>query len=355
MKRVVATAMAAMMVALAAPVMAGEETKPWADCSWGAVDFDPATGYVSGVIEITHHDGTTVSGVAAYPAWLTPTSDIESIPLVVFAHGYGHTVFKSWWSNVNETAARGALAIAMDYRDNFGFPIVPGAQDTVVGAQCWEHTWAYDHAIGPRTIMGVSLGGAVAGTAIAENPDYFDHWLAIEPVTALYETWAAASLLAPGIPFAAQAAADIERDAGRDQGVAACGFQECPDAYLRRSPAHRTHEMTHLATTTVVHAVNDGLVPYDQGVQLVAGLEANGIPTRFVTVLRGDEGSNTGTTPSSHGLGQNNELDQTADLAGHGSEADRGHPVMQEAFAALWAILDGEPFQPGAGLADRDL
>lgn len=245
--------------------------------------------------------------------------------LLLFCHGLGHTASK-WAGHLQAAADRGYLAVAMDYSPRFD-EIALGAARTNAAALHLADT----RGIARVVPFGVSMGGAVCGLAAAEAPqradgrDLYDVWFDVEGVTMQAETWAEAKLV--GHP----AAGDIERENG---GTPA----DAPAAYVRRSAAMRAPELREkVAGVVIVHAVNDGLVPYNQGRELAAALRAAAVPTDMYTVLRGDP-SDLGTTGTG-ALGVPNP----AGLAGHATETSSTHPVMRTAFDRLWAYLEGGP------------
>lgn len=266
--------------------------------------------------------------------------------LVVFAHGLGHTVQKDWLHHLDRTVLenQGVAAVAMNYRDNFGFPAMQGAEDLV------RTTLAVEADIGTIkeiVLLGVSMGGAISGTAVHIAPSMnggdglFDHWVDVEGVTNLFETYAEAKAAGLVVPFAADVAEGIERDAG---GTPA----DAPQAYVDRSPALNADAMAAagLQSATIVHAVNDGLVPYDQAREMAVAAVAAGIPTELNTILRGPADHTAGTTPTKHaydaGAPGEDPNEQHLHLAGHASEGDAEHIVMEVAFDRLFAILDGD-------------
>lgn len=87
------------------------------------------------------------------------------------------------------------------------------------------------------TLFGVSMGGAISGVALPEAPGLSDHWFAIEPVGSTFETY-------------------LERTAF---WRALSGALEVEDV-------------------TIVHALYDGLVPYDESRELQAALRAHDLP-----------------------------------------------------------------------------
>ncbi|MGB0652861.1 MAG: alpha/beta hydrolase family protein [Thermoplasmatota archaeon] len=326
-----------MLVAVALPgPNAVADAPAWSpDESWAIRDEAWVDG--SGTVH------ATVDAFLAYPDDVAGTDT-----LVVMAHGYTHNATGSWWPHMEQVVAHGAAALAMDFRDNNGFPVLRGAQDmNDATAEALDRLEAAGFEIDRVIAFGVSMGGAVSGTAVAEAPGLYDLWFNVEGVTVLYETWAEASAALPA------AAAAIERDTG-------CSFAVCPQEFLRRSPAHRAGDMVDggLTAAYTIHAAYDGLVPYDQGAQMAVAAAAAGLPHQLVTVLRGEEGTDQDTTPGSHALGKENEVEALHGLSGHGTESDASQAVMATAFDLLWDVLDGQA-PPSSGLelaiADRDL
>lgn len=270
--------------------------------------------------------------------------------LVVFSHGIGHTVQASWLPHMrrelrlaqNYENAPGSVAfVATDYRDNLGFPTLRGAYDTIAAT---EYALEKFPTIDTVYLFGVSMGGAVSGTAIVESAALsedgealYDYWITAEGVSQLAETYseAKAAAEATGNSTAMAAAEGIERDTGGTP-------VECPLAYQRRSPALHAAQMQlgGIQAATVIHPVNDGLVPHNQGREMAGALTTAGIATQFFTVVGIPEGQNPGTTGTGT-LGAG-EADSTLNLAGHGSEADANHPVMRTAFEQLRKMLDGQ-------------
>lgn len=315
----------------APPVSTAEEDPTTAPCGNGTLSV-----VVEDVVLVSGDQ--TVHGCLAYPA--DGVADVSR--LVVMVHGFGHTVQASWVPHMIETVARapGTAAVAMNFRDNFGFPIFQGAEDTIRGT-----LYALDRLpnVDTTVLYTVSMGAAIGGTALHIAPAYhdgaglYDHWFAIEPAANPLETYLAAKAIAPAVPIGETASEGMERDAG---GTPA----EAPDAWLLRIPVLHVAEMkaAGLQSTVVVHGLYDGLVPYDQGRELTTALVAHGMSVEMYTVLRGAPGHTSGTTPTSHlGQPQYDPNEQYLHLAGHGSEADRDHIVVATGLERLFAFLDG--------------
>jgi hypothetical protein len=280
-------------------------------------------------------------GILVYKRNESPTR------LVVFAHGIGHTVRKSWLPHMLreirlaqslENNPGDVAFVSTDYRDNLGFPTLRGAHDTVAAT-----LYAMEKFPSIETVYmyGVSMGGSISGTAIieskavtADGSSLYDYWLDVEGVSQLIETYTEAAAVASISETAAQAKAGIERDTGGTPVT-------CPLAYARRSPAYHAAEMklAGIRAATVIHAVNDGLVPHNQGRLMASGLTTSLIPTQFFTIV----GIPAYQDPGSTGTGTlgAGDLDPYLNLAGHGSEAQAYHPVMRVAFENMRKMLDG--------------
>ncbi len=300
------------------------------------------TDVIATDIEVTTADGSTVTGCLVHPAGDAPVVD-----LVVFAHGQGHTVQNAWRRHMWEVAGHGAATIAVNFRDNFAFPTHQGAEDVIASTH-----WALERFPDvERTILfGVSMGGAVSGTALVKSADLpaglYDLWFDVEGVSMVWETWAEARAAEPAI------ADGIERDMGGTP-------LEVPDRYIDGSPAMNADAMAAagLQGAVLVHAPFDGRVAYWQGREMALALDGAGIPYEFHTVVQGN-GSEAGSdsTPLKLVPGVGSDLedvsDQTVGLAGHASERDPNHPVMRTALDRLVAILDGAALAPSESIAD---
>lgn len=283
-------------------------------------------------IQVTTVDGSTVTGLLGHVPGSQPTR------LVVFCHGYGHTVEASWFGHVQRTVRADTAVVTTNYRDNLGFPTLKGAQDTIVATQM---ALARFPTIQTVYLLGVSMGGAISGTAITESiglgpngESLYDYWVMVEGVSMLAETWLEATAAAP------ETAAQIEDDAGGTPLTV-------PQEYQRRSPALLTQDMAAggLRAAVVVHDFNDGLVPYNQGREMALALQLARIPTQMFDVARHADDQPAGTTGTGAiagipGLDDPNDT-LGLNLAGHGSEADEHHPVIRTGFEQLEMMLDG--------------
>lgn len=280
--------------------------------------------------------------------------------LVVFAHGYGHTSY-SWIQHMKRVSRElGVIAVAMDYRgmdikpdangDGYpearGWPAMNGAEDTIAAAQFFETKCRKIETI---ALMGVSMGANMSGLAVALQPErsngqpLWDYWLDIEGATNVTETYNEARALAQatGNDFAERAVEDIEVEMGGT-------FEQKPDAYRERTVVARSADVAGagLDGIILVHGLDDGLVPYNQSREMVAGLLANGfIDTEMYTVGRRSAQSEKETTATGY-VGDQlfAQIDETyiSPFAGHASEKSETHVVMTTAFEKLYDVMKGK-------------
>jgi hypothetical protein len=298
-----------------------------------------------------HRLDITVDGTPTFGFYAVPKQRARGI--VVFDHGYSHTAY-SWIEHAEQVARRdGVIAVAMDYRGQRDFPpgkgeqlpssrgwrVAEGAADSIAAAKLFD---ARCRTGGVNTVYGVSMGGNTSGLVAAAQPKdaagkpLFDYWFAIEPAVNVTETWHEAKVVAQsGNEFAVNATEDIEQEMG---GTPA----EAPRAYESHTVISRLPDIAGagLEGVTVVQGVDDGLVPYNQSRELVAGLRALGIPVDDVTVgTRGD--GEPGTTLSGNALGP---LGQQSPFAGHASEVSNTQLVGVTGFDLLDDLyLHGRP------------
>lgn len=276
-------------------------------------------------------DAGQPSGLLAY------YRDSRPDKLVVFCHGLHHNVEDHWLQYVLHVARPDIVVVTTNYRDNDQLPILRGAHDTIAATLMAKARFP---SVKTVYLLGVSLGGAVSGTALteavhatADGKGLYDYWVALEPLSNVFEAWPEAAAALP------EAAAGLEEETGGTPLTQ-------PEAYQRRSPALRTADMAAagLKAVAIVHGVNDGLVTYNQSRELALGLVASGIPVQYHTVLRHAEGQDPGTTGTgtlTDAAGQEEDPFAVFGLAGHADEADATHPVMSTGFELLQQLLDG--------------
>jgi acetyl esterase/lipase len=305
---------------------------------------DPCTDPFSSaqVVHLSPVDGHEVKALVALPA-----QDPRGI--VVFDHGYGHTM-DSWREHVSRTASDlGVIAIAPNYHrqtDNRGWWVAEGAQDTIDYAEHFEELCSPG---GTNVIYGVSMGGNTSGLVVAAKPKrpgsdkpLFDYWVDVEGAVNVSETYAGARALAGASKTARQAQKDIETAFGGTP-------LQVPEAYAERTVVNRTDDIARAGLTGVyvVHGLVDGLVPYNQSRELQALLRARDVPVDFWTAVTKKEDTEAGTTldgylPTGH----------DSPFAGHASETSMEHVVGLAGFAALDHIYSGAEFTCGETVYD---
>lgn len=302
---------------------------------------DPCTGNPYDVQRM----GLVVDGGEALALVATPRKKPRGI--VVFDHGYGHTM-ESWREHVSRTADRlGVIAIAPNYRgqtvpppgtkvSSRGWRVAEGAADTIAYAQYYERLCK---PTGTNVVYGVSMGGNTSGLVVAAKPKgpdgkpLFDYWVNVEGAVNVTETYAGASVLAGANEFAANAKADIEEAFGGTP-------MDAPDTYAERTVVNRTADIAAagLKGVVVVHGLADGLVPYNQSRELQTLLRAQGVPVDMWTAVTRKEGTESGTTIDGYAIGEDSPF------AGHASETSTTHVVGVAGFAALDRLYSSTPF-----------
>ena len=261
-------------------------------------------------------------GRYALPATDTPTA------LVVMFHGHQNDSC-SWREHLREAAARGAVAVAMDYTgqvdrevegfgfvENWGWFVRSGAADSIAAARYFMERYP---SITQVINFGASMGGNVSGYA-AYSPDavradcspLWDYWIATEGVHNLTEEYTGARALAPGLTAAAHAQLEIEQENGGT-------LEEVPDAYAEITNVAHAAEMAYLKGAVFVHGTTDQTVPFDQSRQMTDQLRAAGVPVHLYPVVPSD----------------------------HAWEGDASAPVMGVGLEQLYAILGGATVADG--------
>jgi pimeloyl-ACP methyl ester carboxylesterase len=261
-------------------------------------------------------------GRYALPDTATPTQ------LVVMFHGHQNDSC-SWRNHLREVAARGAVAVAMDYTgqvdqevegfglvENWGWFVRSGAADSIIAARYFMDRYP---TVTQVLNFGASMGGNVSGYA-AYSPDavradcapLWDYWIATEGVHNLTEEYTGARALAPGNALAAQAQLEIEQENGGT-------LEEVPERYAEITNVAHAPEMAYLKGAVFVHGTTDQTVPFDQSRQMTDNLRAVGVPVHLYPVVPSD----------------------------HAWEGDAGEPVMGVGLEQLYAILGGATVADG--------
>lgn len=285
-------------------------------------------------------DGEKATGRYALP-------EEEPTTLVVFAHGYSHDS-SSWIGHMRKAAAEhGVIAVTMDYRGTYteksedgettvrGWFVKEGAEDMIAATKLFRKTCS---SIQQTVLFGVSMGANASGLALAGASEekapgggpLFDYWFDVEGAVNVVETYAGASALAPVNTFAANAKADIEDEMNAT-------FQEDPAGYWDLAVVSHMDEIgaSGVKGVVVIHALEDGLVPYNQAREIVPEILAQQIPLEVYTIAGKGDGE-SGTTISGYSPVKDSPF------AGHASEKSDTHIVMVTAFERMWSLIDEE-------------
>ncbi len=303
----------------------------------------------------------TVEGQPAWGLYAMPDGPAKGI--VVFAHGYGHTV-ESWRRHLAREAARNdVVTVAMNYRGQIdtpgtprptsrGWQVAEGAADSIAAAKLFNGLCPQARTI---VMYGISMGGNTAGLAVAAKATrkggapLFDYWFDIEGANNVTETYFEARALAvSGNATAVNAVEDIEREMGGP-------FESRSDVYLERSVVTRAEDIkaAGIKGVVMVHGVDDGLVGYNQSPEMLVRLRQNGIPVDFWTAVTRGPDSEPGTTLDGYVTGQIPGFESP--FAGHASEASETHIVGNTGFERLAALFQGEEPACRTGVLDGTL
>jgi pimeloyl-ACP methyl ester carboxylesterase len=283
-----------------------------------------------------------LSGRYALPAQ-TPTQ------LVVFGHGHQNSS-ASWVSHLREAANRGAVAVAPDYRGTgpgpvyYGWPAKNGAEDLVTVAKFFLNRCP---TIKQVYLLGVSMGGNMSGLALAGKPlradgkPLFDYWVDVEGVNNLAEEYLLARGVAPVNAGGAVAQAEIEAETGGP-------IESKPAEYQSRSNVFRAQDIaaSGIKGAVLVQAIEDGLVPYDQSLEMTTALRATGMPTDLYSVLRRDPQQRDPGAEQTTILGTVPGFGPMDPFAGHGWEGSNTHIVIRTGLDRLYALMDATTARP---------
>ena len=304
---------------------------------------DPCRGNPAEVLQLTY----PVKGQQAKALYALPSGKPRGI--VVFDHGYSHTMH-SWARHISRTATKlGVIAIAPNYRgqEDFtdpkgglpysrGWRVAEGAEDSIAAVQLFDRLCGHG---GTNVVYGVSMGGNTSGLVVASQPKdrrgkpLFDYWVAVEPAVNVTETYLGARTLAPFNTFAANATEDIEQEMGGP-------LEEKSDVYAERTVVNRVGDIaaSGIKGVAIAHGVADGLVTHDESRQLQLLLRAEGVPVDMWSAVTRSAKSESGTTADGYA-----PVPHDSPFAGHASETSETHDVGLAGFAALDRIFKGQP------------
>lgn len=333
-RRALVAGSALLLAASLTPAIAASRPAPLPACAdrhQGALRIDVPVGREK------------AKGLVAYP-------DGKPRGLVVFFHGYGHTM-ESWRVHIARVAKQErVVAVAMNYRrqqdsppktkgglpSSRGWRVREGAVDSIAAAQLLDRRCRFPVVVA----WGVSMGGNASGLAVAAKAKrtagkpLFDWWLDVEGATNVVETYFEASGVArSGNSYAVAAQQDIEQEMGGT-------YTEQQETYQRSAVVTRGADIkaSGLKGVLMVHAVDDGLVPYNQTREMAVALRAAAVPADVFTVTTRTD-TEPGTTLDGYVTG--NIPGFTSPFAGHGSEVNEKHIVIRAGFQLLTQLLAG--------------
>lgn len=286
------------------------------------------------------------AGRYALPASGAPTQ------LVIMFHGHGNDSC-SWRRHLQQAAAHGAIAVAMDYTgqrqtpvENYGWFVREGAADSIAAAKYFLAAYP---SIQQVFAFGISMGGNTAGIAVASptavranGAPLFNYWVDIEGVNNLIEEYLIVRAIAPANADGAQAQKEIEEENGGPLESVPAKYQEITNVAL-------VQQMSKLKGVVLVNGIDDGLVPTNQSPEMALALNAAGIPAHLYTV-GATGGGEPGTTATAIALGPvfaAGGQTYTSPLAGHGWEGSDTQLVIKTGFDQLYALMAGATVSPG--------
>lgn len=230
-------------------------------------------------------------GRYALPATAAPTQ------LVVMFHGHQNDSC-SWRNHLREVAARGGVAVAMNYSaqedrvvppyglvENWGWAVRSGTTDSIIAARYFIQRYP---SITTVFNFGASMGGNVSGYALispeavrADCSPLWDYWIVTEGVHNVTEEYTGARTLAPGLVAAAQAQQEIEEENGGT-------LEEVPERYEEITNVLHAQEMSDLKGVVLTHGTTDQTVPFDQSRQMTDQLRAAGVPAHLYPIVPSD-------------------------------------------------------------------
>ncbi len=295
-------------------------------------------------------------GAGQYGYYVLPSSAPKGI--VALEHGYQQTAYSMVPLLEQISSDDGVIALAMDNTATSddgpgasasrGWRVQEGAADAIAVTKAFDGRCDTGPTPFVNTLFGESMGGETSGIAAAtgatraDGEPLFEYWIDASGVANLTETFLEASTIAPADDYAAEAVADIEAETGGTP------LQE-PQAYVDDSPVFLALGMksSGILGAVVVHAVMDGLVTSDEGDQMLAALQAAGIPTDFYTAVFQEPGV---TSPTLDGdlLGLV-DPGYTSPFAGHVNGI-----VMDTALSALEALYQKDAAPSGLSVTVSD-
>lgn len=245
--------------------------------------------------------------------------------LILFCHGHTETM-NAFDKYHEEFVNNDVMTAAISYRDDDKFPVLKGAEDVIYAASYLLNTYK---SLNTTYVYSASMGGAIAGTAIAESINYseklngikFSYWVNASGVTNLkcLHSYISAGKIIPSLKQILQ---EIEDDAGGSPS-------DNPDGYIQRSPALRGSDLKKagLEQVQIIHSLFDVTVPYTHAMELNNTLKENNISVNLNTLLN----------------------------VKHVNTVDTNNPVSSAGIKALHALISPEPVSLGGDITDVNM
>ncbi|HEY1830493.1 MAG TPA: hypothetical protein VGG38_09635 [Acidimicrobiales bacterium] len=305
--------------------------------------------------QATHPLTVTVDGQPATGLYVLPYRAPRGIVVV----GHGHTADAQTVAGTAEAIASAddVIALAMNYRGTnlstlFGWRVIEGAQDSIAATQLFDRACPGSAAF-INSVLGESMGANMSGIAVssgalrADGQPLYNYWFDVSGVTNVGETYADAQAISL-VPIRAVSSIGSTAVDEMQQEFGGTPLTN-PLAYLAASPVLRATAMksSGLEGVVVAHGILDGEVTSDQSVQMVAALEAAGVPVDLYTSVFKAPGTASGQTID--GYLSAFDSSYASPFAGHVSAI-----VLASALDAMQSIYTGGPPPDGASITLND-
>jgi dipeptidyl aminopeptidase/acylaminoacyl peptidase len=258
--------------------------------------------------------------------------------LVVVAHGYNWAA-DSWKSKLAKIATDDrAVAVAPDirglrtvriengFKKTRGIPVRNGVADLIA----YSRSYAKRCNLKSIVLVGYSIGGTYSGNALMKKPKrsngkpLFDWYVGMETIEDVFGEFQIAKAL-PNDPFIQGAVADAKAELGGT-------IDEKPAAYHAVSPIEHVDRIkaSGLRGAIFVHGIDDGLVLYQQSVDMTKALRKAGIKTDLWTARKRRPGDEPDTQLSARGGNPGPDSGHASDTAIHHLVPSTGLKVIHD-------------------------
>ena len=261
--------------------------------------------------------------------------------LVVVAHGYNWGA-DAWKTKLARIAADSrAVAVAPEirglrtarfengFRKTRGIPLRKGVADLIAYGRTYAKRC---RTVKTVVLAGYSIGGAYSGNTLMKKPKrtngkpLFDYFVGMEAIQDIFQEFQLAKAL-PNDAFVQGAVADAAAELGGT-------VDEKPAAYHAVNPIEHVDKIkaSGLRGAFLVHGVDDGLVLYQQAVDMTKALREAGIRTDLWTARKRRPGDEPDTTLSGRG-------GEPSGNSGHASDTAIRHLVPSTGLKVIRDLL----------------